>query len=46
LRVGVIGCKFMGKTYSNAYRQIPVFFDPPVVPDSTRPGVAAAGWLL
>ncbi len=27
LRVGVIGCGFMGRTHSNAFRQVAQFFD-------------------
>ena len=32
LNVGMIGYKFMGKTHSNAYRQVARFFDLPVEP--------------
>jgi len=28
IRIGMIGYKFMGKAHSNAYRQVPFFFDP------------------
>jgi predicted dehydrogenase len=31
--VGMIGYKFMGKAHSNAFRQVPVFFDCPLVPE-------------
>jgi predicted dehydrogenase len=30
--IGMIGYKFMGKAHSNAYRQVPQFFDQPVKP--------------
>lgn len=30
--IGMIGYKFMGKAHSNAYRQVPQFFDPPLKP--------------
>ena len=30
--IGMIGYKFMGKAHSNAYRQVPQFFDTPVKP--------------
>jgi len=33
IRVGMIGYKFMGKAHSNAFRQVPVFFDPPLIPE-------------
>ncbi|WP_149475325.1 Gfo/Idh/MocA family protein [Oceanobacillus polygoni] len=32
VRVGMIGYKFMGKAHSNAYRNLPFFFDSKVVP--------------
>jgi len=32
IRVGMIGYKFMGKAHSNAYRNLPFFFDLNVVP--------------
>jgi len=32
INVGMIGYKFMGKAHSNAYRQVPVFFDCPLIP--------------
>ncbi len=31
--VGMVGYKFMGKAHSNAFRQAPVFFDCPLVPE-------------
>ena len=36
LRVGVVGCGFMGRTHSNAFRQVNQFFDVPF-----RPALAA-----
>ena len=33
LRVGVVGCGFMGRTHSNAFRQVNQFFDVPVRPE-------------
>ncbi|MBN2322847.1 MAG: Gfo/Idh/MocA family oxidoreductase [Spirochaetes bacterium] len=33
IRVGMVGYKFMGKAHSNAWRQVPVFFDSPLVPE-------------
>ncbi len=30
--VGMVGYKFMGKAHSNAFRQVPVFFKPQLVP--------------
>src|SRR5215471_2023993 len=30
--IGMIGYKFMGKAHSNAYRQVPQFFNPPLKP--------------
>ncbi|RUL81709.1 Gfo/Idh/MocA family protein [Tautonia sociabilis] len=32
LRIGIIGYGFMGRTHSNAYKQVPQFFDPPLRP--------------
>ncbi|MFZ5825450.1 MAG: Gfo/Idh/MocA family protein [Bacillota bacterium] len=32
LKVGLIGYKFMGKAHSHAYKDVALFFDPPVVP--------------
>ena len=32
LRIGIIGYGFMGRTHSNAYKQVPSFFDPPLRP--------------
>jgi predicted dehydrogenase len=32
LRIGLVGCGFMGRTHSNAFRQAPVFFDLPYRP--------------
>ena len=32
LNIGVIGCGFMGRTHSNAFRQAPQFFDLPLRP--------------
>ena len=32
LRIGLVGCGFMGRTHSNAFRQASVFFDLPVQP--------------
>ncbi|MEW4566407.1 Gfo/Idh/MocA family oxidoreductase [Tautonia sp. JC769] len=32
LRIGIIGYGFMGRTHSNAYKQVPQFFDPPLKP--------------
>ena len=32
LRVGVVGCGFMGRTHSNAFRQVNQFFDVPFRP--------------
>jgi len=32
LNIGVIGCGFMGRTHSNAFRQAPQFFDLPYLP--------------
>lgn len=32
VRIGMVGYKFMGKVHSNAYRGVPFFFDPAVVP--------------
>ncbi len=32
VRVGMIGCKFMGKAHSHAYRDLPFFFETDVVP--------------
>ncbi|NPV09129.1 MAG: Gfo/Idh/MocA family oxidoreductase [Anaerolineae bacterium] len=31
--VALIGYQFMGRTHSNAYRQVKYFFDPPLVPE-------------
>jgi predicted dehydrogenase len=31
--VGMVGYKFMGKAHSNAFRQVPVFFDCPLIPE-------------
>ena len=31
--IGMIGYKFMGKAHSNAFRQVPVFFDCPLIPE-------------
>ena len=36
LRVGIVGCGFMGRTHSNAFRQVNQFFDVPF-----RPALAA-----
>ncbi|MGI6208929.1 MAG: Gfo/Idh/MocA family protein [Anaerolineae bacterium] len=33
IRVALIGYQFMGRTHSNAYRQVKYFFDPPLVPE-------------
>ncbi len=30
LNIGLVGYKFMGKAHSNAYTQLPIFFDPGV----------------
>jgi len=35
INVGLIGYKFMGKSHSNAYRQVAAFFDMPLRPDMT-----------
>lgn len=35
INVGLIGYKFMGKSHSNAYRQVAAFFDVPLRPDMT-----------
>ncbi|WP_169974099.1 Gfo/Idh/MocA family protein [Tautonia rosea] len=32
LRIGIIGYGFMGRTHSNAYKQVPQFFDSPLRP--------------
>ena len=32
LRIGMIGCGFMGRAHSNAYRQVASFFDPTIKP--------------
>jgi predicted dehydrogenase len=32
LRVGLVGCGFMGRAHSNAWRKAPNFFDPPFQP--------------
>lgn len=32
VRVGLIGYKFMGKTHSNAYRKMSMFFDTESIP--------------
>ncbi len=32
LRIGLVGCGFMGRTHSNAYHQAPHFFDLPAKP--------------
>ena len=32
LRIGIIGYGFMGRTHSNAYKQVSSFFDPPLRP--------------
>lgn len=32
INVGMVGYKFMGKAHSNAYRQVPMFFDPEAIP--------------
>lgn len=32
LRVGMVGCGFMGRTHSNAFRQVEQFFDVPLRP--------------
>ena len=33
LRVGIVGCGFMGRTHSNAFRQVSQFFDVPFRPE-------------
>ncbi len=35
INVGLIGYKFMGKSHSNAYRQVGAFFDVPLRPEMT-----------
>ena len=35
IKVGLIGYKFMGKSHSNAYRQVAAFFDAPLRPEMT-----------
>jgi predicted dehydrogenase len=35
IKVGLIGYKFMGKSHSNAYRQVAAFFDAPLHPEMT-----------
>ena len=32
VNIGIVGTQFMGKAHSNAYRQVPCFFDLPVKP--------------
>jgi len=54
IKVGLIGYKFMGKSHSNAYRQVAAYFDVPLKPEMTvlcgrdEAGVRAAaeqmGW--
>ena len=52
LNIGLVGCGFMGRTHSNAFRQAPVFFDLPVTPvlravcarDAQSVGTFAAKW--
>ena len=47
LRIGVVGCGFMGRTHSNAFRQVGQFFDVPSRPElaavcaRTRPAAEA-----
>lgn len=35
IKVGLIGYKFMGKSHSNAYRQVSAFYDLPLQPEMT-----------
>ena len=35
IKVGLIGYKFMGKSHSNAYRQVAAFYDVPLRPEMT-----------
>lgn len=35
IKVGLIGYKFMGKSHSNAYRQVAAFYDVPLQPEMT-----------
>ncbi len=50
--IGMIGYKFMGKAHSNAYRQVPQFFDQPLKPrlkvicgrDQAKVGRMAERW--
>jgi predicted dehydrogenase len=35
IKVGLIGYKFMGKSHSNAYRQVAAFYDVPLHPEMT-----------
>ncbi len=35
INVGLIGYKFMGKSHSNAYRQVAAFYDVPLKPEMT-----------
>lgn len=35
IKVGLIGYKFMGKSHSNAYRQVKAFYDLPLQPEMT-----------
>ena len=35
IKVGLIGYKFMGKSHSNAYRQVAAFYDLPLEPEMT-----------
>src|SRR5687767_3829261 len=54
IKVGLVGYKFMGKSHSNAYRQVAAFYDVPLQPEMTvlagrdEAGVRAAaeqlGW--
>ena len=52
LRVAMIGCGFMGKAHSNAYRQVGRFFDVPfdvqlkglAARDTTKAGAFAKNW--
>jgi len=31
VRVGIIGCGFIGKVHAHGYRNLPLFYDPPPV---------------
>jgi len=54
VNIGMIGYKFMGKAHSHAYKDVQMFFQPPLQPvmraicGRTRAGVSAAakqyGW--